>query len=177
MVSLNIIISRLLASNDCGKLLTGDGITTSNLSVKGMQGIFDAISVDTKIVKKGMPRIGETASLAKNLDEYQFLVCSLIPSLPDSNPFKLQLQKYRIAIIASFIKLVAALKQIQQNADSMLIEWNKYAKLLLEETSETYVKSKSNATLQLSSNKDTFEFFEAPADKIDMALKRIYGQE
>lgn len=176
MILLNAIISRLLASYNCSRLLTGDGITTSDLSIKGMQGIFDAISVDARALKKTLPIIGETSSIAKNLDEYQFLLCSLIPSLPDSNPFKLQLQKYRIGIIASFIKLTSALKESQEY-NSTLVKWNKHAKLLLEGTSETYVKSKSNAKLQLSNNNEAFEFFEVPSDKIDMALKKIYGQE
>ena len=58
------------------------------------------------VCQKVLPAIGDVASAAKNLDEYQFLICSLVPSLPDSNPSKMELQKYRVAIIAAFAKLV-----------------------------------------------------------------------
>ena len=170
---LNVLVSRLLAGSGCRKLLAGDGITTAELSVRGMQGIFDSISVDARLMKKTIPAIGETSSIAKNLDEYQFLICSLIPSLPDSNPSKLQLQKYRVAITAAFAKLVSALKEIRQDD---LVQWNRHARSLLEETSEAYVKAKSNAKLQVTSHKEAFEFFGVPEEKIDAALRSLYGQ-
>ncbi len=174
MIVLNVVVSRLLTGSGCSKLLAGDGITTFDLNIKGMRGIFDSISVDARQIRRDTPEIGETSSTAKNLDEYQFLICSLVPSLPDSNPSKLQLQKYRIAIVASFAKLVTILKEIRRDT---LAQWNKYAKLLLEETSDAYLKAKSNAELQLTSHKEVFEFFNVPEDKIDAALKASYGQQ
>jgi hypothetical protein len=170
---LNVLVSRLLAGSGCRKLLANDGITTAELSIRGMPGIFDSISVDTRLIKKSVTAIGEASSIAKNLDEYQFLICSLIPALPDSNPSKLQLQKYRVAITASFAKLVSALKEVRQDD---LVQWNRHAKSLLEETSEAYVKAKSNAKLQVTSHREAFEFFGVPEDKIDAALRSLYGQ-
>lgn len=173
MPALNTIISRLLASSDCRKLLAGDGITTPELSINGMQGIFEAISVDARSVRKTIPSFGEAASIAKNLDEYQFIICSLVPSLPDSHPSKLQLQKYRVAIVAAFGVLAALLKEARPGA---LVQWNTHARSLLEETSEAYVKAKSNAKLQVASHKESFEFFGVPEDRIDEALRAFYGQ-
>jgi ferritin len=173
-IVLNVVVSRLVSDSRCSKLLTGDGITTFELNIKGMRGIFDSISVDARQIRRDIQEIGEASSTAKNLDEYQFLICSLVPSLPDSNPSKLQLQKCRIAIIASFAKLVALLKEIQRDS---LAQWNKFAKLLLEETSDAYVKAKSNAQLQLTSHKEVFDFFNVPEDKIDAALRVLYGQQ
>ena len=174
IVVLNAIISRLLLASNCNKLLAGDGITTSYLNIKGMHGIIDPVSIDIRQVRKDVSAIGETSSTAKNLDEYQFLICSFVPSLPDSNLSKLQLQKYHIAIIASFAKLSTILKEIRPDT---LTQWNKYAKLLLEETSDAYVKAKSNAKLQLTIHKEIFAFFGVPEDLIDSALKAIYGQQ
>ncbi|SRR5581483_560110 len=168
---LNVIVSRLLSGSGCQKLLDGDGITTADLSVRSMQGIFDSISVDARLVRKSIPAIGEACSIAKNLDEYQFLICSLIRSLPDS-PSKLALQKYRVAITASFAKLVTSLKEIRQDD---LVKWSRHARSLLEETSEAYVKAKSNAKLQVASHREAFEFFGVPEDRIDAALKAAYG--
>ena len=170
---LNAIISRLLADPGCRKLLTGDGITTAELSIRGMQDVFDAASLDARSAKKSRPEVGQTASVAKNLDEYQFLICSLVPSLPDSNRSKLQLQKYRIGIVAAFAMLAALLKEVRPGA---LAQWNRHAKSLLEETSEAYVKAKSNAKLQVTDHKEVFDFFGVPEDKIDAALAAFYGQ-
>jgi hypothetical protein len=170
---LDTIISRLLASPGCRRLLASDGITSPELIVTGMQGIFEAASVDVRSARKNIPAIGEAASIAKNLDEYQLLICSLVPSLPDSNPSKLQLQKYRVATVAAFAMLAAMLKEIRPGD---LAQWNRHARSLLEETSEAYLKAKSNAQLQVASHKDAFEFFGVPEDRIDAALRAFYGQ-
>lgn len=171
--ALNTIISRLLSSTRCGKLLAGDGITTQELSINGMEGIFEAASVDVRSARKSMPAMGQAASIAKNLDEYQFLICSLVPSLPDSHPSKMQLQKYRVAIVAAFAKLAALLKEL---GPGDLAQWNAHASLLLEETSEAYVKARSNADLRVASHREAFDFFGVPEDKIDAALATFYGQ-
>lgn len=172
-MQLNAIISRLLADPRCRKLLAGDGITTAELSIKGMQDVFEAASVDARSAKKSEPEVGQTASVAKNLDEYQFLICSLVPSLPDSDRPKLQLQKYRVVIVAAFAMLAALLKE-RRPGD--LARWNHHARSLLEETSEAYVKVKSNAKLQVTGHKEAFDFFGMPEDKIDAALAAFYGQ-
>lgn len=169
---LGVIVSRLLSGSGCRKLLDGDGITTADLSIRGMSGIFDSISIDARLLRKTIPAIGEVCSIAKNLDEYQVLLCSLVPSLPDSHPSKLTLQKYRVAITASFAKLVASLKEIRQDD---LVQWSRHAKSLLEETSEAYVQAKSNTKLQVASHKEAFEFFGVPEDRIDAALRAAYG--
>ena len=77
----------------------------------------------------------------------------------------MELQKYRVAIIAAFAKLVPLLllKSIQQND---LVQWSKHAKALLEETSEAYLKANSNSSLQIvASHKDAFEYFEVPEER------------
>ncbi|HEX2014976.1 MAG TPA: hypothetical protein VLA68_07090 [Nitrososphaera sp.] len=171
MIPLNKIVSSVLADPSCRKLLTDDGITTSNISIQSMQGIIKAISIDARSTRKNTPALGETASIAKNLDEYQYLICSLIPSLPDYNPSKLLLQKYRVATVAAFAMLTALLKEIRSED---LAKWNTHARSLLEETSEAYVKAKSNVKLQVTSHKEAFEFFGVPEDGIDEALRTSY---
>jgi hypothetical protein len=173
MPPLNTIISRVLAGSGCSRLLTADGITTQELGIKGMQGVFEAASVDAKAVRKSVPAVGQAASIAKNLDEYQFLICSLVPSLPDSDQSKMQLQKYRVAIIAAIAQLAANLKEIRPED---LAQWNRHARSLLEDTSDAYVNAKSNAKLRIASHRDAFEFFGVPEDRIDAALKAFYGQ-
>jgi hypothetical protein len=141
-----------------------------------MHGIFEPVSIDARSTKKSVPAVGDVASAAKNLDEYQFLICSLVPSLPDSNPSKMELQKYRVAIIAAFAKLVPMLllKSMRQGD---LVQWSKHAKALLEETSDTYLKANSNSNLQIASHKDVFEYFEVPVDKVQVALRAFYDYD
>lgn len=171
-MQLNTIISRVLAGHACSRLLAGDGITAPELSIKVMSGVFDAVSVDVRSARKSMPAIGQAASIAKNLDEYQFLICSLVPSLPDTDHHKLQLQKYRVAAVAAFARLSAILKEPSPES---LQQWNAHAGPLMEETSETYAKAKSNAKLRVASHKEAFEFFGVPEDGIDAALRAFYG--
>ena len=173
---LNSIISYQLTSSSCSKLLSGDGITTSDLTINGVYGIFGAASIDARSARKSVSAIGDVASAAKNLDEYQFLICSLVPSLPDSNPSKMELQKYRVAIIAAFAKLVPMLLLKSMRQDD-LVQWSKHAKALLEETSDTYLKANSNSNLQIASHKDVFEYFEVPVDKVQVALRAFYDYD
>lgn len=169
---LNAIVSRHLAGSSCIRILSGDGVTTSDLSIKGLQGIFEATSVpDMRTARKNMPTIGRTASIAKNLDEFQFRICSLVPSLPDYDPHKMMLQKYRVGVIAAFARLATILKEPKSES---LVQWNIYARSLMEGASDVYLKAKSNSNLQVASRKDAFEFFGVPEDKIDAALTAFY---
>jgi hypothetical protein len=169
-----LIISHHLAGSSCSKLLSGDGITTADLTIKGVYGIFGAASIDVRSARKNIPAIGDVASAAKNLDEYQFLICSLVPSLPDSSLSKMELQKYRVAIIAAFTKLVPLLKNMQQDD---FMQWSRHAKALLEETSDAYLKAKSNSNLHITSHKEAFEYFEVPEEKIQAALRAFYDYD
>src|SRR5919202_2858074 len=165
---LNLIISHHLDGFRCSKLLSGDGITTSDFTIKGAHGIFGPASIDVRSAKKSMPAIGDVASAAKNLDEYQFLICSLVLSLPDSSLSKMELQKYRVAIIAAFTKLVRLLKNMRQDD---LMQWSRQAKALLEEASDAYLKAKSNPNLHIALHEEVFEYFEVPEEKVQEALR------
>jgi hypothetical protein len=171
---LNSIISYQLAGPSCSKLLSADGITTADLTIKGVHGIFEEASIDVRSARRNMPAIGDVASAAKNLDEYQFLICSLVPSLPDSSLSKMELQKYRVAIIAAFTKLVPLLKNMRQDD---LMQWSRQAKALLEEASDAYLKAQSNSNLHIALHEDVFEYFEVPEEKVQGALRAFYGYD
>jgi hypothetical protein len=172
MSILNAIISRQLAGSSCSRILASDGITEPDLTIKAIPGIFGAISIDARSARKSVPAIGEASSAAKNLDEYQFKICSLVPSLADSSPSKMLLQKYRVIIIAAFAKLMLLLQKIRQDD---LALWSRHARTLLEETSEAYTQAQINSKLQIASHKEVLEYFEIPEEKIVAALKTFYG--
>ena len=174
-----IVNKHISTAQRCRKLLSRDGITTQELVIDRLDGLFEGISVNIKSQRTTLSNIGYTATIAKNLDQYQFIICSEIPSMYDSNPFKLQLQKYRIAIIASFVKLVPLLRTLNSNKD--LQKWNSFANILLMEASETLVKARTNqkeVRKSYSNNnirlKETLDFFDVPEEEIDHELESIY---
>src|SRR5215469_12619591 len=89
-------IINMYITNDrkCHKLLSNDGITSPVLTIDKVEGLFEGITVNVKFQKTRFASIGNTSSLAKNLDEYQYIVCREIRSIPDINPYKKDLQKY-----------------------------------------------------------------------------------
>jgi len=167
---LGAIISRVLAGPGCRKILSGDGITSPDLTIRGAAGVFESLSVDARSVRKSVPAVGDACGIAKNLDEYQFLICSLVPSLPDSAPSKRRLQKYRVAIAAAFASLVRILKEKPDE----LGQWNTHARSLLEETSEAYLKARSNENLKVARRGKAFEFFGVPEEAVEAALRAFY---
>jgi hypothetical protein len=88
----------------------------------------------------------------------------------------MELQKYRVAIIAAFAKLVSMLLLKSMRQDD-LAQWSKHAKALLEETSDAYLKANSNYNLKVTSHKDAFEYFEVPVDKVQVALRAFYDHD
>jgi hypothetical protein len=129
------ILENIAQGSLCRKILDKDGINSSDLIVSRLPKIFDELVINMKSARIKTPKIGDTASIAKNLDEYQYLICSEVSSTPDQNPIKLELQKCRIAIIACFAKLIEVLKLF--NGEHELELWNSLAQLILIKSSET----------------------------------------
>ena len=170
---INTIISKELSHAPCRKVLSGDGVTSPDLTVRALPGIFAGVSVDIRSARSTFPQIGEVASAAKNLDEYQSMICSLVPSLADSNPSKLEIQKYRVVIIAAFSKLVHDLNHDQKE----LAGWSMHASWLVEEASEAYLQAKSGIQTHPVKRKQVFDYFGVPSESVDSALKAFYGQQ
>ncbi|HEV8386384.1 MAG TPA: hypothetical protein VGQ03_02065 [Nitrososphaera sp.] len=164
-------IIRELSASSCRRILSSDGVTSAYLTVNSTTGLFGSVSVDVQSARKSVQEIGDAASTAKNLDEYQFLICSLVPSLADSNPSKLELQKYRVAILAAFSTLVNILNEKQQE----LGEWSRNAKWLVEETSEAYLQAKSNIQTHPLRHKEMFDYFGVSEATVVSAIRTFYG--
>ena len=169
---LGAIMARELSKPSCRRLLASDGVTSAYLTINSAAGLFGALSVDVQSARKSVPEIGDAASAAKNLDEYQFLICSLVPSLADSDQSKLDLQKYRVAILAAFSKLVTILNKGQQE----LGEWSRNAKWLVEETSEAYLQAKSGIQTHPMRHKEVFDYFGLSEAAVVSAIRTFYGQ-
>jgi hypothetical protein len=168
MATLASIAAHLSAAR-CKKFLAGDGITSPDFVLLPLAGVLEGVSIDARAARKSLPALGETFSIAKNLDEYQNRICTLVPSLADRNPAKVQLQKYRIGIIAAFAGLAA----LAGAGD--VAEWNRHARLLLEEASNAYFAATSGQKQYAASMADAFSFFGVPEEQVDAALARMYG--
>ena len=189
-----IIYKYITSGIKCTKVLAEDGITTKELVISQLDGLSREMSVNINLLHGKYPNITRTASIAKNLDEYQFLVCREISSIPDFEPLKIQLQKHRVGVIAAFAKLVAILEDAD-NLSAELEKWNSFANSLLVETSETLLKARnkmkkkeghnndSNSSDQFQAGysqqnlriKEALNFFGVPENDIDEELIRVYS--
>ena len=189
-----IIYKNITSGIKCTKVLAEDGITSKELVISQLDGLSREMSVNINLLRGKYPNITRTASIAKNLDEYQFLVCREISSIPDFDPLKIQLQKYRVGVIAAFAKLVAILEDAD-NLSAELEKWNSFANSLLVETSETLLKARnkmkkkeghnndSNSSDQFQAGysqqnlriKEALNFFGVPENDIDEELIRVYS--
>ena len=189
-----IIYKYITSGIKCTKVLAEDGITSKELVISQLDGLSREMSVNINLLRGKYPNITRTASIAKNLDEYQFLVCREISSIPDFDPLKIQLQKYRVGVIAAFAKLVAILEDAD-NLSAELEKWNSFANSLLVETSETLLKARNkmkkkeghnndvNSTDQFQAGysqqnlriKEALNFFGVPENDIDEELIRVYS--
>jgi hypothetical protein len=170
-----IINKYIINDIKCHKLLSKDGITTQDLIIDKVEGLFEGIRVNTKSQRSLLPGIGIASGIVKNLDEYQYIICSEIRSIPDTNAYKKELQKSRIAIIASFAKLIPIL---HSRSDKDLKKWNYFAQILLTQISEMLVKTRLNQNKYDKSNSDslksTFDYFDVPDKEVDSILQSIY---
>ena len=157
----------------CGKLLSRDGVTTQDLAIEKVNGIMEGLWINS-LAKKALPGLVRACGILKNLDDYQYIICSEIRSIPDSSPYKKVLQKYRITIVAAFAKFVGI---AHARVEVDMQEWIHFAHLLLEITSDTVAKARlENEYLGLSndSSKSIFDYFDIPENEIDYFLERIY---
>jgi hypothetical protein len=189
-----IIYKYITSGIKCTKVLAEDGITSKELVISQLDGLSREMSANINLLRGKYPNITRTASIAKNLDEYQFLVCREISSIPDFDPLKIQLQKYRVGVIAAFAKLVAILEDAD-NLSAELEKWNSFANSLLVETSETLLKARNkmkkkeghnndvNSSDQFQAGysqqnlriKEALNFFGVPENDIDEELIRVYS--
>lgn len=172
----HMIINKYIINDaKCHKLLSSDGVTSRDLVIEKVGGLFEGIGMNTKSEESTLPSIVKASGIAKNLDEYQYIVCSEVRAIPDTNSYKKELQKYRIAIIASFAKLISILLS---RSDKDLQKWNYFAQILLTQISETLVKVRHKQDKRDNINKDllksTFDYFDLPESDVDRMLQSIY---
>jgi hypothetical protein len=170
-----IVDKYVINNSKCHKLLSSDGITSQDLVIEKIGGVLEGIRLNTRSEIRVLPNIVTASGIAKNLDEYQYIICSEVREMPDTNPFKCELQKYRIVIITSFGKLVSVLLL---KSDKQLHEWNYFAQILLTHISEIVVKVRLKEYGYHNINKDLkpmFDYFGLSESDVESLLRSIYG--
>ena len=139
------IVKKYLENSNCFAILSSDGITSNQFVIRRSDGLFfpAVLSVEDK---KKYESLGQTFSIAKNLDHYQNKICQLVPSLPDSYKMKLKLQSVRVIILAVLIKLVKIIHTL--TSDYTLREWNKYADSVLSSASDTLISHQQQTGIE-----------------------------
>ncbi len=186
--SMHSLVSKsVISSTACKKFLASDGISSNNLLLKDQSGKVLLNCKNVNALKGKIDGIGVSFAITKNLDEYQFLICKYIPTLPDHDVFKLKFQKIRLLIILFINRMVDVLLQPKINS-KVLTELNKHGNAILLEVSEltqeyrerdkddsvTYSFSNKN-TDKINLKMDYFIQFDATEIQINRILLSIYG--
>jgi len=183
----SLVSKSVISSTACKKFLASDGISSNNLLLKDQSGKVLLSCKNVNALKGKIDGIGVSFAITKNLDEYQFLICKYIPTLPDHDVFKLKFQKIRLLIILFINRMVDVLLQPKINS-KVLTELNKHGNAILLEVSEltheyrerdkddsvTYSFSNKN-TDKINLKMDYFIQFDATEIQINRILLSIYG--
>jgi hypothetical protein len=175
-VSIQFINNFLFSSNQCKKFLVKDGITSSYFEIERNPGFFTKTRLEVISIKKKHPQIGESLSILKNFDHYQYLICTLIPNIADTDPFKKVLQKIRFMIISSITKFIHLLNS---NNFQQFEYWNFISKKLLQVVAETvnYFRqgTKFDEILNdIKLDEELFVYLNLDIEKIDKSLDQFY---
>jgi hypothetical protein len=168
-----IVQNWVSGSLQCRNIVSSDGITTRNFTINRLPGICVGTSIDAELSRRNINSLGNALGIAKNLDEYQLKICLKIPSLPDSDPAKIHLQKFRIGIIASFAILVATLQS--HEPENRLVRWNIFAIKLLRKASEFFNNLRTDIKLDDGDLEETFKFFQVPIADVYAVVKGLYS--
>jgi hypothetical protein len=168
-----IVQNWVSGSLQCRNIVSSDGITTRNFTINRLPGICVGTSIDAELSRRNINSLGNALGIAKNLDEYQLKICLKIPSLPDSDPAKIHLQKFRIGIIASFAILVATLHS--DEPENRLVRWNIFAAKLLRKTSEFFNSLRTDIKPDDGDLEETFKFFQVPIADVYAVVKGLYS--
>jgi hypothetical protein len=174
--SIQLITTYLQLSYQCKKYLVKDGITSSYFEIEKYPGFFNKTNLDVISLKKRFPQLKNSFSILKNLDHYQYLICTLIPNISDTNPFKKVLQKNRFIIIFSFAKFFELL---DNNNFDQIESWNFLSTKLLEVVAYTVNSFRQGTTFEEIINEskldeELFNYLNLDIDKIDKVLNQYY---
>lgn len=170
------LFNNYLSSSQCNKFLVKDGISSPFFEIKKHPGFFSETRLDVLSLRNKCPDIRTSLSILKNLDHYQYLICTLIPNIADTNPYKKLLQKIRFIIIFSFAKF---LELLNDKKFDEIDHWNFLSKKLLEKVAEmvNYFRqgTKFDEILnEIKLDDELFHYLNIDKEIINEALDQFY---
>lgn len=153
-----------------------DGITSSYFEIETNPGFFRKTRYDIISLKNTFQPIGESLSILKNFDYYQYLICRMLPDIADINPFKKVFQKIRFMIICSFTKFISLLDLKDYET---IKQWNMLSKKTLELVAEIVNSYRQGVEFREISNDLKLDhefctFLNLNIENIDGELNRYY---
>lgn len=139
-----LISQTLLASKPCTKLLEFDGISSNRLVLRDQSGKLLLSVKNVPSLKNKIEGLGNSFTIIKNFDEYQFLLCSYVPALSDQSIFKFKFQKVRLLIFLFINRLTNMLVTHESMGSNTLLTLNKSGNSILLETSDLIQQFREN---------------------------------
>jgi hypothetical protein len=166
----------LNSSRYCKKFLVKDGITSPYFEINTEPGFFTKTKYDIISLKNTFQQIGESMSILKNFDYYQYLMCTMLPDIPDTNPYKKEFQKVRFIIICSLTKFISLLHIGDYET---IKKWNILSKKILELVAEIVNGYRQGVEFREISNgfnvnNEFCIFFNLDIEKMDEELNYFY---
>lgn len=172
---LSIMISHILSnSKPCKKQLEFDGISSNRFILRNQSGKLLLSIKNVPTLKDKILGLGNSITIVKNFDEYQYLLCSHVPTLNDGSIWKFKFQKIRILIYLYIDKLTRLVvdDQTPKLRDTALDTLNKTGNEILLETSEIIqlfrgtlpadipkLDEKKDLNIQINLKKESFRSF------------------
>lgn len=188
---LSTLISQILSdSKPCKKHLEFDGISSNRFVLKDQSGKLLLSIKNVPTLKSKIISLGNSITIVKNFDEYQYLLCSHVPTLNDQSIWKFKFQKIRILIYLYIGKLTKLLVDDQpaKLRDDVLGALNRTGNEILLETSEIIqlfretlpsnipkLDTKKDLNIQVNLKKDHFTVFQINENEVNNILFSYYG--
>lgn len=178
----------ILSTGPCDRLLEYDGITSNRLVLREHTGKLILSCKNVPTLKEKICGLGNSITIIKNLDEYQYLICKYIPNLSNKSIFKFKFQKIRLLIFLFIHKFTKTLVQKNHQISDILDRLNKSGNNILKETSELIqvyreasntkgfdIDKSKDIESQINLNNDHFVYFDHTESEINKILFRIYS--
>lgn len=143
-------------------------------------------------LKDKLPGLGNSITIIKNFDEYQYLLCQYVPKLSDHAIWKFKFQKIRLLIHLYFTKLTEFLKNIHsgKEVENPMNDLNKVGNDIILEISELNqlfretlpadvpkIDIKKDMNNQINLKKNHFEIFQINEQDVNRILLSYYGYD
>lgn len=190
---LNPLISLVLSNpKPCDKQLEYDGISSNRLILRDQTGKLLLSIKNVPTLKDKLPGLGNSITIIKNFDEYQYLLCQYVPKLSDHTIWKYKFQKIRLLIHLYFTKLTEFLKNIHsgKEVENPMNDLNKVGNDIILEISELNqlfretlpadvpkIDIKKDMNNQINLKKNHFEIFQINEQDVNRILLSYYGYD